>query len=173
MIHESLGPRHLHTLETSHFCFPHKGVKAIHPLLLRYLSATLTTFCGDSDSIDRFQQKICGNTCVPLKLSYTGEPKSGTTFMYHWAHGALVRSCSFLNTWFGIDSCILKTGRYRGMFHTPEEVSITFDPRLKAADARCPCTGVDRWEFSSRCGHPNIAFFVERPHSSLVWPPRV
>ena len=42
-IHESLGPRHLHTLETSPFCFSHKGMKSIHPLFLRYLGAALIT----------------------------------------------------------------------------------------------------------------------------------
>ena len=31
------------------------------------------------------------------------------------------------------------------MFHTPEEVSILFDPRLGGDDAKCSCEGVDRW----------------------------
>ena len=65
--------------------------------------------------------------------------------MYHWAHGALIRTCNFLNEWFGGTSCQLKTGRSRGMFHTPEEVSILFDPRLGGDDAKCSCEGVDRW----------------------------
>ena len=75
---------------------------------------------------------------------HVGEPKSGTTFMYHWAHGALIRTCNFLNKWFGDTSCHLTTGRYRGLFHTPEEVSMSFDPRRGGDDAKCSCDGVDR-----------------------------
>lgn len=70
--------------------------------------------------------------------------------MYDWAHGALIRTCNFLNEWFGGTSCQLTTGKYRGMFHTPEEVSIIFDPSLGGDDAKCPCEGVDRWGLTAR-----------------------
>ena len=89
---------------------------------------------------------------LPLR---TGEPKSGTTFMYHWAHGALIRTCNFLNEWFGGTSCQLKTGTSRGMFHTPPKVSIIFDARLSGDDAKCSCDGVDRCEFAARSPTPD------------------
>lgn len=66
--------------------------------------------------------------------------------MYHWAHGALLHSCNYLKFWFGEGSCLVKTGRLRGLFHTPEKLSLIFDPRLGGDDAKCSCNGVDRWE---------------------------
>lgn len=80
----------------------------------------------------------------------TGEPKSGTTFMYHWTHGALVHTCNFLNHWFGSDSCHAEAGRLRGMFHTPTEIRLTFDPRRGGEDAKCSCPDVDRCELAAR-----------------------
>lgn len=74
--------------------------------------------------------------------------------MYHWAHGALVHTCNFLNYWFGGNSCLIQTGQNRGMFHTPEQVSLTFDPRLSDEDAICSCDNVDRCVVMAKYGHP-------------------
>lgn len=88
--------------------------------------------------------------------------------MYHWAHGALIRTCNFLNEWFGAASCQIETGKSRGLFHTPEEVSILFDPKLGGDDAKCSCEGVDRWGVaaiyartppSTICAHLSIWYY--------------
>ena len=45
------------------------------------------------------------HTHAYLSLVCLGEPKSGTTLASVWAHGALVKTCDFLDEWFGSKSC--------------------------------------------------------------------
>ena len=73
------------------------------------------------------------------------EPKTGTTFMYHWVHGALMHTCNFLNRIFGGDACAVeekdleRNGR-------PQKIVMTFDPHTGGRNAKCSCQGVDRWD---------------------------
>lgn len=75
----------------------------------------------------------------------TSEPKSGTTFMFYWAHGALIRTCDFLKAFFGSKSCRMSDeGREVTGTPKPETVRLTFEPALGLEDARCSCAGVKR-----------------------------
>lgn len=71
--------------------------------------------------------------------------------MYNWAHGALAHTCGFLNHWFGSGSCHAEAGHLHGMFQTPDEIHLTFDPRLGEKDAKCACADVDRCELAAGC----------------------
>lgn len=64
--------------------------------------------------------------------------------MFHWALGALLHTCNFLNDWFGIGTCRVETevGPRIDFFRGSAE--IIFDPRLAGADAKCPCPELDR-----------------------------
>lgn len=80
-----------------------------------------------------------------MRASNISEPKSGTTFMFHWAHGALVHACDLLNVSFGSKACRMSDeGREVTGTPKPETVFLTFEPARGRDDARCPCPGVER-----------------------------
>ncbi|CAN0226733.1 unnamed protein product [Scytosiphon promiscuus] len=67
--------------------------------------------------------------------------------MYYWAHGALVRTCDFLNEFFGSKSCRMSDeGQELTKTPKPETVYLTFEPGLGSEEAKCPCAGVERVE---------------------------
>lgn len=126
------------------------GYRAVAWLILDFSSAgpcprcnTVFSMINTTNSEDRV--KI-------VEIQQRGEPKSGTTFMYQWAHGALVHTCEYLRQWYGQDTCHLERstpiGRQKG-FH--EGIVLKFTPRRRSVlRSRCPCDEVDR------CVHVDI-----------------
>lgn len=64
--------------------------------------------------------------------------------MYVWAHGALVKTCDFLNEWFGSESCSVQKAYDDEGVAVEKANRLSFVPRLGATDAKCPCPEVDR-----------------------------
>lgn len=47
---------------------------------------------------------------------------------------------------FSSDSCHVETGNRRGVFRTPEEVSLVFDQPFEGDDKKCSCDSVGGWK---------------------------
>eukprot|EP00752_Nemacystus_decipiens_P005100 g4628.t1 len=98
-----------------------------------------------------------GRLVQRVEMQMRGEPKSGTTFMFHWAHGAMVHACDLLNLSFGSKSCRMSDeGQDVTGTPKPETVSLKFQPALGGEDARCPCPGVERVEIIMTDHHKHM-----------------
>lgn len=80
-----------------------------------------------------------------VEMQMRGEPKTGTTFMFHWSHVLLVKTCEYLNGFFGVGSCkVEESGRDDTVLTKPQTYTLMFDPKLGGGDGRCQCDGIKR-----------------------------
>lgn len=84
-----------------------------------------------------------GKRVQNVSIQERGEPKSGTTFMFQWARGALDRTCELLKSLYGEKTCRLEHEGPLGFYLDPRELTFTFEPGLGDDDAPCSCTNVD------------------------------
>ncbi|CAM9656344.1 unnamed protein product [Scytosiphon promiscuus] len=69
-------------------------------------------------------------------LQLRGEPKSGTTFMFSWAYGILVRTCERLQDTYGYETCHTE--------HDKAVLTMIFEPKIGNSKAPCSCDTIHR-----------------------------
>ncbi|CAM9437971.1 unnamed protein product [Ectocarpus fasciculatus] len=80
------------------------------------------------------------------QIRQRGEPKSGTSFMYHWAAVVLEHTCEHLRGMYGSESC-----RTEAIGDEKKNLAMIFEPSLAASNASCGCDGIERVEISISC----------------------
>lgn len=109
------------------------------------LAVAVTAATGDPvgkclpcvDLFSKLEAGADGRLSQVVEIQQRGEPKSGTHMMGNWAREVLRRTCVFLGSMYGSETCTTTTTK--GRF-----TQLHFNPQMSRNGSTCSCDTIDR-----------------------------